>query len=177
MTAAMTHDTAVLVERAERVAAGVLDPELPMLTLADLGVLRDVHVRGDGTVVVAITPTYSGCPAIAAMRDDLRGTLRAAGFDAVRVETVLSPAWSSDWITERGRTRLADAGISPPGAAPAAGDGPVPLTLLPPEPPAASCPHCGSRRTELRSAFGPTACRSLWRCRSCSEPFEHVKEI
>lgn len=173
--------------RAERVAATVTDPELPMLTLADLGVLRDVRVRGGedggaaGTVVATITPTYSGCPAMTEMRHDLHRALRDAGFHDVRIETALSPPWSSDWITERGRAKLADVGISPPGTAPRTGRGPVPLTLRAPGGgPAESsvrCPRCGSADTELTSTFGPTACRALWRCRACAEPFEHVKEI
>lgn len=163
-------------EAAERVT----DPELPMLTLADLGVLRDVRVSGDA-VTARITPTYSGCPAMATMRGDLDAALRAAGFADVRIETVLSPPWTSDWISERGREKLAEAGISPPGAAPAAPGGPVPLTLLGmrPEggPGTVTCPQCGSADTVMSSRFSATACRSLWRCRSCAEPFEHVKEI
>ncbi|HEY3754130.1 MAG TPA: 1,2-phenylacetyl-CoA epoxidase subunit PaaD [Pseudonocardiaceae bacterium] len=154
------------------VAAGVTDPELPMLTLADLGVLRDVEVR-DGKVVVSITPTYTGCPAMDTMRDDLAHALLAAGYTDVEIRTVLTPAWSSDWITEHGRQALAEAGIAPPGRAPS---GPIPLTLgitrrgL-------ACPRCGSADTVETSRFGATACRALWRCRACAEPFEHVKEI
>jgi ring-1,2-phenylacetyl-CoA epoxidase subunit PaaD len=154
------------------VAAGVTDPELPMLTLADLGVLREVEVR-DGKVVVSITPTYTGCPAMDTMRDDLAHALLAAGYTDVEIRTVLTPAWSSDWITEHGRQALAEAGIAPPGRAPT---GPIPLTLgitrrgL-------ACPRCGSADTVETSRFGATACRALWRCRACAEPFEHVKEI
>lgn len=161
-------------EAAYAVAATVTDPELPMLTLADLGVLRDVAVADDGRVVVAITPTYSGCPAMAAMRDDLVRRLGEEGFDAeVRVQ--LSPAWTSDWITPRGRRALADAGISPPGPARAAG-GPVPLTLTPTRR-LVHCPRCDSAATELTSEFGSTSCKALYRCTDCLEPFEHVKEI
>lgn len=154
------------------VAGAVTDPELPMLTLADLGVLRDVR-ETDGHVTVAITPTYTGCPAMDAMRADLVRALAAAGYPDVEVRTVLHPAWSSDWISERGRRALADAGISPPGPAPT---GPIPLTLGKPRR-NVPCPRCGSRDTEETSRFGATACRALWRCRSCAEPFEHVKEI
>ncbi len=160
--------------RARKVAATVTDPEMPMLTLDDLGVLRDVTVD-DGTVVVAITPTYSGCPAMATMRDDLVHRLRDAGFADVRVRVELQPAWSSDWITERGRAALAAHGISPPGAAPRSG-GPIALTLLPTRR-AIGCPRCGSAEVELTSEFGPTACKALYRCSDCREPFEHVKEI
>lgn len=166
--------TVSLLERAREVAATVTDPELPMLTLADLGVLRDVAVD-DGAVVVAITPTYSGCPAMATMRDDLVHRLSDAGFDDVRVRVELQPAWSSSWISERGRAALAEHGISPPGPAPRAG-GPVALTLLPTRRDIA-CPRCGSSSVELTSEFGPTACKALYRCTDCREPFEHVKEI
>jgi len=164
-------------ERAYAVARTVTDPELPMLTLEDLGVLRDVGVADDGVVVVSITPTYSGCPAMATMRDDLVRALGEAGLDA-RVRVALSPAWSSDWITEPGRAALAEAGISPPtpGAAPARHTGPVPVSLAPTRR-AIACPHCGSAATELTSEFGPTSCKALYRCTSCLEPFEHVKEI
>jgi ring-1,2-phenylacetyl-CoA epoxidase subunit PaaD len=158
---------------AHAIAATVTDPELPMLTLADLGVLRDVR-ESDGEVVVTITPTYSGCPAMASMRDDLVHRLSDAGYDA-RVEISLSPAWSSDWISERGRQALHDHGLSAPGPAPATG-GPIPLTLLPAAR-AVTCPRCGSNRTELTSEFGATACKALYRCTGCAEPFEHVKEI
>ena len=160
--------------RAREVAATVTDPEMPMLTLEDLGVLRDVTVD-DGRVDVAITPTYSGCPAMATMRDDLVHRLRDAGFDDVRVRVELQPAWSSDWITERGRAALAAHGMSPPGPA-SRPDGPVPLSLLPVRR-AIGCPRCGSGEVELTSEFGPTACKALYRCVACREPFEHVKEI
>ena len=159
---------------ARQVAAAVTDPELPMLTLADLGVLRDVETHSAGGAVVTVTPTYSGCPAIAEIRAELHRRLTAAGYEPVEVRTALDPPWSSDWITERGRATLAEHGISPPGQAPE--PGPVPLTLQPPRPRLA-CPRCGEADTERVSEFGPTACRSLWRCRSCSEPFEHFKEV
>jgi ring-1,2-phenylacetyl-CoA epoxidase subunit PaaD len=159
--------------RAREAAATVVDPELPMLTLADLGVLRDIAVT-DGTVVIDITPTYSGCPAMATMRDDLVRTLRDEGFADVQVRVALSPAWTSDWISERGRAALADAGISPP--VPARRDGPVPLALAPARR-VLRCPRCASDAVELISEFGSTACKALYRCRACLEPFDHVKEI
>lgn len=161
---------------ARAIAEMVIDPELPMLTLADLGVLRDVTVSREGTVVVTITPTYTGCPAMEAMRADLHHALRSAGYPDVRVDIVLRPPWTTDWITETGRRRLAAAGIAPPGAAPASVSGPVPLTLDAPAPTLA-CPHCGSPDTELLSKFSATACKALRRCARCREPFEHVKEI
>ncbi|RZQ61721.1 1,2-phenylacetyl-CoA epoxidase subunit PaaD [Amycolatopsis suaedae] len=157
------------------VAETVTDPELPMLTLADLGVLREVS-EVDGKVTVSITPTYTGCPAMDTMRDDLVHALNGAGFADVEVRTVLRPAWSTDWISAEGRRKLAEAGIAPPGSAPVRAPGPVPLTLSPPASRVA-CTHCGSTDTELLSAFSATACKALRRCRSCSEPFEHVKEI
>lgn len=162
--------------RAREAAQAVTDPELPMLTLADLGILRGVRVEADGTAAVQITPTYSGCPALAEMRADLDRGLRAAGFDRVRVETVLSPAWTTDWITPQGRRKLAEHGISPPAPTPRRQGGPVPLTLLPTRC-APGCPRCGSRDTEELSRFGSTSCKALMRCRSCREPFEHLKEI
>ena len=157
------------------VAETVTDPELPMLTLADLGVLREVSEK-DGRVLVAITPTYTGCPAMDTMRDDLVHALRGAGYDDVEVRTVLRPAWTSDWITEEGRRKLADAGIAPPGSAPRRTTGPIPLTLGA-SARRVSCPRCGSAVTDLVSEFGPTACKSLRRCGACHETFEHVKEI
>lgn len=159
---------------AAAVAATVTDPELPMLTLADLGVLRSVS-EDEGRVVVAITPTYTGCPAMDTMRDDLEHALLSAGFADVEIRTQLAPAWTSDWISAAGREKLASAGIAPPGAAPRR-TGPIPLTLSAPVT-RVSCPLCGSPDTEEQSRFGATACKALWRCRSCAEPFEHVKEI
>jgi ring-1,2-phenylacetyl-CoA epoxidase subunit PaaD len=158
------------------VAGTVVDPEMPMLTLADLGVLRSVRIQDDGEVVVEITPTYSGCPAMGVMRADLVHVLHQAGFAEVDVRTVLAPAWSTDWISEEGRRKLAQAGIAPPGTAPSRRSGPVPLDLGPSRR-AAECPLCGSSDTEELSEFGATACTALRRCRRCQEPFEHVKEI
>ncbi|MET7811292.1 1,2-phenylacetyl-CoA epoxidase subunit PaaD [Streptomyces sp. NPDC005395] len=160
--------------RARRVAEQVPDPELPMLTLADLGVLRDVEVGEDGTVVAGLTPTYSGCPAMAEMRADVAARLREAGYARVEIRTVLDPPWTSDWITEAGRRKLAEHGIAPPGPAPRGG--PVPLVLSPTRP-AVPCPRCGSADTEETSRFAATSCKALWRCRACREPFEYVKEI
>jgi ring-1,2-phenylacetyl-CoA epoxidase subunit PaaD len=167
--------TATRVDVARALAAEVRDPEMPMLTLADLGVLRDVRLGLEDQVVVTITPTYSGCPAMATMRDDLVHILHDHGFDDVRVQVSLHPAWSSDWITERGRSALTRHGISAPGAAPRR-DGPVPLNLMPTRR-TLTCPRCGSNDVVLTSEFGPTACKAMYRCGSCLEPFEHVKEI
>ena len=160
---------------AAAVAGSVTDPELPMLTLAELGILREVREEDDG-VVVTITPTYSGCPAMEAIRADLLTALRSAGFARAQVRTVLAPAWTTDWITESGRAKLAAAGISPPGPAPRRGAGPVPL-MLGTRRDAVACPHCSHPDTERIAAFSATACRELRRCPVCREPFEHVKEI
>lgn len=167
--------TALLDARARAVVASVVDPEMPMLTLDDLGVVRAVEVDGDA-VRVTITPTYSGCPAIEVMRDDLRTALGDAGFVDVDVRTVFSPAWSTDWISPDGRRKLAEHGIAPPHHVGPRPVGPVPLTLTPP-PVTVRCPQCGSPATEELSRFGATACTALRRCTSCREPFEHVKEI
>ncbi|WP_320782127.1 1,2-phenylacetyl-CoA epoxidase subunit PaaD [Streptomyces sp. CRN 30] len=161
---------------ARQIAARVPDPELPMLTLADLGVLRDVTVAPDGTVVASLTPTYSGCPAMAEMRAAVVTRLRAAGYDRAEVRTVLDPPWTTDWITPEGRRRLAEHGIAPPGPAPRPAPGPVPLVLSGTRG-AVPCPRCGATDTEETSRFGATSCKALWRCRACLEPFEYVKEI
>jgi ring-1,2-phenylacetyl-CoA epoxidase subunit PaaD len=171
-----------MVGKAFAVAAGVPDPELPMVTVADLGILRAVHEDGDAVTVI-ITPTYSGCPAIREIGQDLRHRLRQAGYPDVRIQIELSPAWSSDAITAEGRRKLAEAGIAPPNPAArrAAGGpvpgGPVPLTLTAAPGAPVRCPHCGSASTRETSRFGATACKALYQCRECLEPFEYVKEI
>ena len=172
----LTRDEAAVL--AETIAGSVLDPELPMVTIADLGILRGVTAEG-GRVVVALTPTYSGCPAIAEMRADVGSRLAVAGFDDVEIRTVLSPPWSTDWITPAGRRKLAEAGIAPPaaGASRTGGAGPIPLTLTDAPPRGLACPACGSDETERTAAFGSTACKDLYRCRACAEPFEHIKEV
>jgi len=161
------------VDIARAAAASVLDPELPVLTLLDLGVLRDVEVDRDGRVTVTVTPTYSGCPAMEVMERDVADAVHAAGFAEVVVRRVLSPAWTTDWISAEGRRKLEDYGIAPPGPAsphdPAGG--PVALTL------SVRCPQCGSLDTRETSHFGSTACKSLWQCQACREPFDHVKAI
>ncbi|WP_055711999.1 1,2-phenylacetyl-CoA epoxidase subunit PaaD [Streptomyces torulosus] len=162
--------------RARHIAERVPDPEMPMLTLADLGVLREVTVEPDGTVVAVLTPTYSGCPAMAEMRAGVAARLSAAGYERVEVRTVLDPPWTTDWITPEGRRKLAEHGIAPPGPAPRQPSGPVPL-LLSATRHVVACPRCGASDTEETSRFGATSCKALWRCRACREPFEYVKEI
>jgi len=152
------------------VAARVTDPEMPMLTLEDLGVLRDVTVAG-AAVTVTITPTYSGCPAMDTIRADVLTALHDGGFADVRVDLVLSPAWTTDWMSEDGRRKLAEYGIAPPASDAERRRVPVGLTLR------VRCPQCGSPDTEELSRFGSTACKSLWRCRSCLEPFDHFKTL
>jgi ring-1,2-phenylacetyl-CoA epoxidase subunit PaaD len=159
---------------ARRIAAGIPDPELPMVTVADLGILRDVRMD-DGSLVVTITPTYSGCPALTEIARNLHGALTEAGLGPVTVQTALAPAWTTDWITAEGRRKLEAAGVAPPGPVP---HGPVPLTLSPgPRRDGVRCPLCGSADTALTAAFSGTACKALRRCRSCGEPFEQVKEL
>jgi ring-1,2-phenylacetyl-CoA epoxidase subunit PaaD len=164
------------VERARSAAAAVLDPEVPVLTIADLGVLRGVELDDDGDVTVTVTPTYSGCPAMEVIEHDVAEAVRAAGFDRVTVRRVLSPAWTTAWMSDEGRRKLEDYGIAPPGATtqhtggPVAG-GPVALSL------SVRCPQCGSPDTRETSRFGSTACKSLWQCRACREPFDHFKAI
>ena len=172
--------TAAGLAAARAVAAAVPDPELPMVTLADLGILRGVATEGE-RLVVTITPTYSGCPALREIAHDLRHRLAASGFAEVDVRTALAPAWSSDWITAEGRRKLSAAGIAPPHAVPAnrgpARPGPVPLTLTGTRHEAVACPRCGSADTTRTAAFGATACKALFRCEDCREPFEYVKAI
>jgi ring-1,2-phenylacetyl-CoA epoxidase subunit PaaD len=139
-----------------------------VLTIEDLGVLRDVAVDSAGAVDVTITPTYSGCPAMDAIRQDIASALREGGFGDVRIRTVLAPAWTTDWISERGRRALEEFGIAPPAPR---GSGPVSLTL------AVRCPRCGSPDTRELSRFGSTACKALRQCRACGEPFDHVKPL
>jgi len=159
--------------RAWAVAATTPDPELPTVTIGDLGILREVDETARA-VVVTITPTYSGCPALREITANLTARLQAAGYEGVEIRTRLAPPWSSDWITAEGRAKLAAAGIAPPAPAPHR-TGPVPLTLT--AAPAATCPRCGSRDTVETARFSGTACKSLHRCRSCAEPFEAVKPL
>jgi ring-1,2-phenylacetyl-CoA epoxidase subunit PaaD len=156
------------------VAASVLDPEVPVVTIEDLGILRSVDVEETGAVRVAITPTYSGCPAMDTIRADLLAAFDEAGYPDVRVDFVLAPAWTTDWMTDDGRRKLEEFGIAPPSARGenARRDRPggvVPLTL------SVRCPQCGSPDTRELSRFGSTACKSLWVCNACREPFDHFK--
>ena len=160
----------LLEEELFRLAGSVPDPELPVVTLEELGVLRGVRMHGPNSVTVQLTPTYTGCPAIEAMAADIERVLHDHGVAEVSVVTVLAPAWSTDDISDEGRRKLAEFGIAPPR--PQRGqDGPIPLAL------SVRCPHCGSTDTELLSRFSSTACKALRRCVSCHEPFDHFKEL
>jgi ring-1,2-phenylacetyl-CoA epoxidase subunit PaaD len=154
-------------ERAWAAAASVVDPEIPVLTIADLGVLRDVTVAEDGAIEVSITPTYSGCPAVTVIAIEIELALARAGFGAVRVRSVLAPAWTTDSISEDGRRKLREFGIAPP-AATAGQRGLFGLDAV-------ACPLCGAADTEKLAEFGSTACKALWRCRACREPFDAFK--
>jgi ring-1,2-phenylacetyl-CoA epoxidase subunit PaaD len=155
-----------LQQRALQIVSTVVDPEIPALTIAELGILREVTARA-GEVEVAITPTYSGCPAMTMIALDIQTALAAAGITKTRIRTVLSPAWTTDQLTETARAKLARVGIAPPplGAARRA--------LFAQEAP--RCPRCNSANTEQISEFGSTACKSLHRCRACGEPFDYFK--
>ena len=155
------------VDDVRSVLAQVHDPEIPVITIEDLGILRDVEVDGE-RVVVTITPTYSGCPAMDEIRDDIRSALSAHGVHDVEVRTVLAPAWTTDWMSEDGRRKLQEFGIAPP--TPVA-PGPVLVQLRP----RICCPQCGSADTEEVARFASTSCKSMWRCRTCREPFDHFK--
>jgi ring-1,2-phenylacetyl-CoA epoxidase subunit PaaD len=154
-------------QRAWDAASKVVDPEIPVLTIADLGVLREVTVN-NGCVEVAITPTYSGCPAMNMIALEIELALERAGLSPAKVRTVLSPAWTTDWMSEEGRRKLKDYGIAPP----LKGSG---RRALFGEQAAVACPQCGSEDTELLSEFGSTSCKALWRCKSCREPFDYFK--
>jgi ring-1,2-phenylacetyl-CoA epoxidase subunit PaaD len=165
--ARVSYDDADLT-RAHRIAAAVLDPEIPVLTLEDLGVLRGVE-RSEGRVVVKLTPTYTGCPATLAIQLAVEAALGEAGLADARVETVLSPPWSTDQISEEGRRKLKEYGIAPPNRAGG------PRALFGEE--TVACPKCGSTATAKISEFGSTACKALWRCEICAEPFDYFKCI
>jgi len=165
---AQADNSVALQARAWEVAASVVDPEIPVLSIADLGVLRDVRVV-DGTVEVDITPTYSGCPAMNLIALNVEMALIGAGFPMPRIKTVLSPAWTTDWMTEQGKKTLAAYGIAPP-------QGKASRRALFGEE-HVTCPRCHSRDTQRISEFGSTACKALWRCRACAEPFDYFKCI
>jgi ring-1,2-phenylacetyl-CoA epoxidase subunit PaaD len=153
-------------DEARSAVSAVLDPEVPVLTIDDLGILRDVAIDDRGRVIVTITPTYSGCPAMEAITADVTEALTRRGFDDVVVSLVLSPAWTTDWMSDAGKAKLLRYGIAPPQPR---GAGPVLVALT------QRCPQCGSPDTRELSRFGSTACKSLWVCNACREPFDYFK--
>ena len=157
-------------DHAWAVAATVTDPEVPVLTIEDLGVLRAVEVFGD-RAVVTLTPTYSGCPALDTMRDDVILALTAAGYGPVEVRATLSPAWTTDWMTDAGKRKLTEYGIAPPTGRAGVRQGLIRLQLT------VKCPRCGSLDTREVAHFGSTSCKALYECRACLEPFDHFKVL
>lgn len=176
VVAAATHTERAEVPRIDRAWAAlaeVMDPEVPALSVCDLGLVRDIRLHDDGVQVV-LTPTYSGCPATEVIERSVIDALVAEGFAPVSVTMQRAPAWSSDWISAEGRRKLLAYGIAPPG--------PVDLSVGAPlrfhrRADAVACPRCGSAATERLAAFGSTACKALYRCIACREPFEYFKPI
>ena len=150
--------TAATKEDIRNILEEVADPEIPVLAVTDMGIIRDVKIGEEGVEII-ITPTYSGCPAMNTIEVNIRAALQEKGFENVKVTTVLHPAWTTDWITEEGMAKLEKFGIAPPRK-----NQEVP-----------NCPQCGSPHTKLLSQFGSTACKSLWQCQECKEPFDHFK--
>jgi ring-1,2-phenylacetyl-CoA epoxidase subunit PaaD len=164
-------------QKAWDIAATVVDPEIPVLTIEDLGILRDVRMVDDGGLVpavqVTITPTYSGCPAMDAIRDDLKTAFAKEGYPSVHVDLVLAPAWTTDWMTDAGKAKLQEYGIAPPSgkAAAARHAGPIRLQM------AVKCPQCASLNTKELTRFGSTSCKALYVCQDCKEPFDYFKVL
>ena len=164
-------DVAAALARASAVLDGVADPEIPVISVVELGIVRSLECEADGTLAVGVSPTYSGCPATAVIKADIRAALERAGFARVRIDDVLAPPWSSEWISEAGRRKLEEYGIAPPPR-PVANARALRGAAAEPH-----CPRCGSADTELLSEFGSTPCKALHRCRACLEPFDCFKCI
>lgn len=162
-----THSETLL--HARKLLQTVTDPEIPVLTVEELGIIREVRMGSDGVLEVVITPTYSGCPAMGVIEVNIRAALQEGGLDPVRIITVLSPAWTTDWLTPSGREKLKAFGIAPPAEAS------LDKKALMGERKALQCPHCGSTNTEMISQFGSTSCKALFRCHDCLEPFDYFK--
>ena len=170
-----TPATATRSEQAWAVLATVLDPEVPAVSVRDLGIVRDVLEHADGLEIV-LTPTYSGCPATEVIEHDVLAAIDAAGLGPARVTLRRAPAWTTDWISAEGRAKMRAYGIAPPP--PTRPDGAVPIRFIGrPRIEALACPRCGSMNTERLAAFGSTACKSIYRCIACREPFEHFKAL
>lgn len=161
------HDAAIRA-RAWDAAACVPDPEIPMVTVADLGILRSVETDADGRILARVTPTYSGCPATQLIEQMVLEALQQAGFEDARVESVLSPAWTTDWISDEGKEKLRQFGIAPPEKTSNSKRALFGETIV-------NCPRCGSSETERVSEFGSTPCKALHRCTACKEPFDYFK--
>ena len=164
--------------------AEVADPEIPVISIVDLGIVRDVRVADDGACVVTITPTYSGCPAMQVIADAITEALHARGVADVRLQNQLSPAWTTDWMSEEGKAKLSGYGIAPPAEqaiditglrAGSPGGALAAISRRAPPRPAIACPNCGSRHTEITSQFGSTPCKALYKCLDCREPFDYFK--
>jgi ring-1,2-phenylacetyl-CoA epoxidase subunit PaaD len=162
-------------EQAWAVLGTVLDPEVPALSVRDLGIVRDVVEQADGALEVVLTPTYSGCPATEVIEHDVLAAIDAAGLGPAHVRLQRAPAWTTDWISAEGKQKLHAYGIAPPGAA--AADGAQPIRIFGRKADRVPCPRCGSATTERLSAFGSTACKAMYRCIACREPFEFFKPI
>lgn len=160
----------VNVAAAWKVLDEVPDPEVPVLSVRELGIVRDI-VEREGGLDVVLTPTYSGCPATEVIEQSVRDALETAGFRPVRVRTRLAPAWTTDWISDQGKRKLNDYGIAPPGPVDIGASAPLRFMQR------IACPRCASTQTERLSAFGSTACKALYRCLACRDPFEHFKPI
>lgn len=166
----MQHtEESTILQRAKDALEQVCDPEIPALTIEDLGILRGVSIADDGWVEVIVTPTYSGCPAMNAIEVNIRAALEDVGLHKVRVRSQLQPAWTTDWMSEAGRDKLRQMGIAPPAAAE------MDKRALMGERQALVCPICGSRNTVMISQFGSTSCKALFRCMDCLEPFDYFK--
>ncbi len=169
-SARSTHETAAVWAVLDR----VMDPEVPVLSVVELGIVRDVAIGADRTVTVCVTPTYSGCPAMRVIEQDIVSALGAAGWPGARIRTVYAPAWTTDWMTEEARTKLREYGIAPP---PARDDETTELVPLRRTERRIPCPYCGSTATTSRSEFGSTACKALMYCEECRQPFELFKAL
>ncbi|MFM9027268.1 MAG: 1,2-phenylacetyl-CoA epoxidase subunit PaaD [Bacteroidota bacterium] len=157
------------IQEIRRIITAIPDPEIPVITIEELGILRDVQVDEDGKIYVKITPTYSGCPAMMAIENDIKSSLKDHGYERISIELVFSPVWTTDWIPETAKEKLRQYGIAPPPHT--SSD----KSLLSLHPKKVQCPRCGSASTVLVSQFGSTACKALYKCEDCHEPFDHFK--
>lgn len=164
----MSTAASIDLEEIWTVLRAVMDPELPHVSVVNLGMVRDVR-EASGRLEVVITPTYSGCPAMQTIEQDIRAALDGAGYLDAAITTVLSPPWTTDWIDQEGRRKLTEIGIAPPVGSPGS------KKALFGDAPQVACPHCGSVETVQISEFGSTACKALWRCTACAEPFDYFK--